>query len=343
MNNVVLCDGITAPQNGFGALPIQRISKEGAVSLLLKAYRGGMTFFDTAHLYSDSEEKVGTAFGDGTGLRGKVFIATKSMARTPDELKRDIEQSLERLRTSYIDIFQLHQAPQCYVPGDGTGLYEVLQEFKAQGKIRHIGITAHQITVAEQAVASGLYETLQYPLSYLASEREIALVHTCAQNHVGFIAMKGMAGGMIANSRAAMAFMAQFNNVMPIWGIQREKELDEWLSYMDKTPVLDDAIQAFIEKERIELAGDFCRGCGYCMPCPVGIKINNCARTSLLLRRAPSASWLSPEWQAEMLKIESCLHCNSCSSKCPYSLDTPALLQKNLADYKQVLAGKVKV
>ncbi len=343
MNNVVLCDGITAPQNGFGALPIQRISKEEAVSLLLKAYRGGMTFFDTAHLYSDSEEKVGTAFGDGTGLRGKVFIATKSMARTPDELKRDIEQSLERLRTSYIDIFQLHQASQCYVPGDGTGLYEVLQEFKAQGKIRHIGITAHQITVAEQAVASGLYETLQYPLSYLASEREIALVHTCAQNHVGFIAMKGMAGGMIANSRAAMAFMAQFNNVMPIWGIQREKELDEWLSYMDKTPVLDDAIQAFIKEEQIELAGDFCRGCGYCMPCPVGIKINNCARTSLLLRRAPSASWLSPEWQAEMLKIESCLHCNSCSSKCPYSLDTPALLQKNLADYKQVLAGKVKV
>ena len=112
---------------------------------------------------------------------------------------------------------------------------------------------------------------------------------------------------------------------------------------MDETPEYTEEIRAYVEQERKELAGDFCRGCGYCMPCPVGIKINNCARMSLMLRRAPSKAWLTEEMQAEMAKIENCLHCNQCSRKCPYELNTPELLAKNLDDYKKVLAGEVEV
>ena len=140
-----------------------------------------------------------------------------------------------------------------------------------------------------------------------------------------------------------MAFMTQFDNVIPIWGIQREKELDEWLSFMDETPRMDDEITAYIEKEKQELVGDFCRGCGYCMPCPAGIMINQCARMSLMLRRAPSKEWLTPQMQEEMKKIENCKHCGACKKKCPYELDTPALLEKNYDDYKKVLAGEVEV
>ncbi len=165
--------GITAPQNGFGALPIQRCSQAEAVHLLRKAYEGGMRFFDTARAYTDSEEKVGIAF---EGMRDKVFIATKSGAKTGEELKKDLETSLRLLKTDYIDIYQLHMAPQCYRPGDGTGLYEALIEAKAEGKIRHIGITAHLLTVAREAIESGLYETLQFPFSYLSSEQDLALV-----------------------------------------------------------------------------------------------------------------------------------------------------------------------
>ena len=155
--------------------------------------------------------------------------------------------------------------------------------------------------------------------------------------------MKGLAGGLINKSKPAMAFMSQFDNVLPIWGIQKMSELEEWLAFMDDTPQLDDEMREFIENEKKELAGDFCRGCGYCMPCPVGIMINQCARMSLMLRRAPSKNWLTPEMQAEMKKIENCLHCNQCSSKCPYQLDTPSLLAKNYEDYKRVLAGEVTV
>ncbi len=331
--------GITVPQNGFGALPIQRVSKEEAVMILRKAYDGGIRYFDTARAYSDSEEKLGLAF---EGMYDKIYIATKTQASTPEEFWQDLETSLATLKTDCIDVYQLHCAPQCFKPGDGTGMYECMLEAKKQGKIRHIGITAHKIGVAMEAAESGLYETIQFPFSYLASEKELELVKLCQKNNIGFICMKGLAGGLINRSEAAMAFMTQFD-ILPIWGIQKEKELDEWLSYMDNTPTMTPEITEYIQKEKEELSGSFCRGCGYCMPCPAGITINQCARMSLMLRRAPSASWLSEHWQQEMKKIENCLHCNSCVSKCPYELNTPELLQENYEDYKRVLAKEVSV
>lgn len=332
--------GITTRQNAFGALPIQRDEKDTAVAILRRAYEGGMTFFDTARAYSDSEEKVGEAFH---GMREKVYIATKTAAKTPEQFWEQLETSLRMLQTDYIDLYQFHCVGQCYKPGDGTGMYECMLEAKAQGKIRHIGVTAHNIEIAMECVQSGLYETMQFPFSYLSSEKEIALVQACKEANMGYIAMKGLAGGLIHDSKAAMAFMTQFDNVLPIWGVQRMSELEEWLAFMDETPEYTDEIRAFVEKEKLELAGDFCRGCGYCMPCPVGIQINNCARMSLMLRRAPSKAWLTKEMQAEMMKIENCLHCGACASKCPYELNTPELLAKNLADYKKVLAGEVTV
>ncbi len=332
--------GITVPQNGFGALPIQRVNDETAVLLLREARAGGMRFFDTARAYTDSEKKIGMAFG---GQWDGMFVATKTAATTPEGFWSDLETSLRELKSDYVDIYQFHNLAQCYRPGDGTGMYECMLEAKAQGKIRHIGATAHKIGVAEEVIASGLYETLQFPFSYISSERERALAEKCAAANMGLIAMKALAGGLINRSDAAFAYISQFDNVVPIWGIQREKELDEWLSFFQTPAAMTDELRAFIAEEQKELSGDFCRSCGYCMPCPVGIEIRQCARMSLMLRRAPSAAWLTPEMQAEMKKIENCLHCGRCKSKCPYSLDTPTLLQKNYEDYQQVLAGTIRV
>ncbi len=332
--------GITVNKNGFGALPIQRIGKEAAVKLVRKAYEAGITFFDTARWYTDSEIKLGEAF---KGMREKVYIATKTGAKTPEELWEDLHTSLHNLRTDYIDIYQFHNPAFCPVPGDGSGLYEAMAEAKEQGKVRHIGITNHRLSVAREAVESGLYETLQFPFCYLTGEKELALVEKCKDADMGFIAMKALSGGLITNSAAAYAFQAQYDNVLPIWGVQRESELEEFISYIENPPVMTEELRALMERDRAELAGEFCRGCGYCMPCPVGIEINTCARMSLLLRRSPSETQLSAAGQAMMKKIEDCLHCNKCKSKCPYNLDTPTLLEKNYEDYKRVLAGEISV
>ncbi|MBQ1391689.1 MAG: aldo/keto reductase [Firmicutes bacterium] len=341
MREIVLgSTGIRVPQNAFGALPIQRISKEEAVKLLRKAYDGGIRFFDTARNYTDSEEKVGEAF---RGMRDKIILATKTHAVTPEEFWKDLETSLTLLGTDYVDLYQFHCAAQAFAPGDGTGMYECMLEAKAQGKIRHIGITAHKIHVAFDAVNSGLYETVQYPFSYLSGDKEKELVALCKEKNVGFIAMKALAGGLINRADAAMNFIYQFDNVLPIWGIQKEKELDDWLFFMEHEPEMTEEIAAFLEKEHEELSGEFCRSCGYCMPCPQGIVINQCARMSLLLRRAPSSAWLTEKWQQEMAKIDTCIECRVCASRCPYELDIPELLKHNLADYRRVLAGEVKV
>ena len=207
---------------------------------------------------------------------------------------------------------------------------------KAQGKIRFIGITNHRLAVAEEAVRSGLYDTLQFPFSYLASEKEEALVRLCEEHDVGFICMKALAGGLITRSDVAYAYLAKFP-VAPIWGVQHEWELDEFLSYNDNPPTLTEERMEYVKKERETLVGEFCRGCGYCMPCPAGIEINNCARMSLLLRRSPAAAHLSPEGQAKMKKIEDCINCGQCKAKCPYGLDTPNLLKRNYEDYKTFL------
>ena len=328
---------ITVCKNGFGALPMQRVTFEEAKALLITAYEGGITFFDTARAYTDSEEKIGYAL---SGIRDKIYIASKTAATDAGSFWRDLHTSLKNLKTDYIDIYQFHNPRTCPKIGDGTGLYEAMLKARDEGKIRFISITNHSFRTANEAIDSGLYDTVQFPFSYLADRADFEVVKKCRDKNIGFIAMKGMSGGLITNSRAAYAFMREYDNVLPIWGVQRMSELNEFLSYNSDPPVMDDDIKAVIERDKEALSGNFCRGCGYCMPCPVGIEINNCARMSLLLRRSPSELQLTHEMQAKMKLIENCLHCGKCKSKCPYGLDTPALLEENYRDYVEILNGK---
>lgn len=330
--------GITVNKNGFGALPIQRISKEDAAHLLQKAYDAGIRFFDTARAYSDSEEKIGYAFADlMQNHRNEVYIATKTPSTTVEGFWNDLNTSLKLLGTDYVDILQFHNPSFCPKPGDGSGLYEAMLEAKTQGKIHFIGITNHRLHVAKEAIESGLYDTLQFPFSYLAGEQEKELVRLCKENNIGFIAMKALSGGLIDDGKTAYAYLAQFDNVLPIWGVQRERELDEFIACIDNPPVLTQAMKEKIAADRVQLSGDFCRGCGYCLPCPANIDIPTAARMSLLLRRAPSANFLTQAEQEKMQRVENCIHCNHCKNHCPYGLDTPTLLQQNYEDYKTFL------
>lgn len=218
--------GIVANKNGFGALPIQRIDIEHAVKLIHMALDGGVNFFDTARAYSDSEKKLGIAL-EGVD-RSKYYIATKTTAQTGEKVFEDLETSLRLLKTDYIDIYQLHCAPRCFRPGEEDGVYDAVIKAKKEGKIRHIGITAHLLNVAEEAIESGLYETLQFPFAYISSEKEIALAKKCEKAGMGFLGMKGLAGGLLTNAKLCYWFACQHPSVLPLWGVQRESELAEF-------------------------------------------------------------------------------------------------------------------
>ena len=323
--------GLSVNGSGFGALPVQRLSIDDAVRLLRRAADNGFEFFDTARYYSDSEAKIGHAFSD---RREQVRIATKAMETTRTAVLSSLTTSLRYLQTGYVDLLQLHNPPELPDTGDPESAYAGLLEAREKGLARHIGITCHRLDNALTAARSGNYDTIQFPLSPLSSENDLSLITACRESGCGLIAMKALSGGLITNAATSFAFLRQFDNVLPIWGIQRDGELDEFLRLEKHPPVLDDTLRAAIDRDREELAGMFCRGCGYCMPCPAGIEINWVARMSLLLRRAPSEGFMSDSWYAKMMKISDCTGCGRCSQQCPYGLDTPSLLKKNLEDYK---------
>jgi uncharacterized protein len=314
----------------FGVLPLQRVEMNEAVRILRKAYDNGINYYDTARAYSDSEEKIGKAL---SSVRKNIVISTKTQGRKKEGLEKHLETSLKTLKTDYIDIYQLHNPQKLPDREDPESLYEALLKAKEKGLIRFIGLTNHRLPVAMEAVQSFFFDTIQFPLSLLATEEDLKLVEACKKSDLGFIAMKALSGGLITNIPAAVAFLDQYENVAPIWGIQRETELDQFIELEKNPPRLNEEMLKVIEKDRLELGGDFCRGCGYCMPCPAEIPINTAARLSLLLMRSPYARFLEDNWREEMMKIENCTECGNCTDQCPYNLNTPELLKKNLEFY----------
>lgn len=327
--------GLEVSRTSFGALPIQRADMETAARILRRALDGGINFIDTARAYSDSEKKIGHALSD---RREEFYLATKTASTTRSGVLNEIETSLTNLKTDHVDVLQLHNPETLPDPDDADGSYAGLLQAREQGHVRFIGVTAHRLPNALAAARSGHYDTVQFPLSAVSAEEDLALVDVCREANVGLLAMKALCGGLLINIPAAFAFLRQFRNVVPIWGIQRESELDEFLALEADPPEMDADMRRRIAEDREELAGEFCRGCGYCLPCPAEIPIPMAARMKYLLRRAPTENFLTPEWQEKMRRIHNCKECGKCMERCPYGLSTPEILKRMLEDYETFLA-----
>jgi len=306
-----------------------------AVPILQRAYEAGITFFDTARGYTDSERKIGEAL---SAVRDRIVIATKSGATSRDLIWRDLETSLRHLRTDYVDLFQLHNPGKLPDPQDRTSSYAGLLEAREQGLVRLIGITNHKIHLSRKAILSGHYETLQYPLSAISDEQDLSLISLAKERGVGIIAMKALCGGLLTHIPLAFAFLRQYPNVVPIWGIQRMEELEEVIALDNEPPVMDETMKALLDQNRTDLSGEFCRGCGYCLPCPAEIPIPLAARMYFLLRRAPTRNFLTPEWLEKMRKVQACQECGACAERCPYGLDPRILLPGMLEDFERMYA-----
>lgn len=330
--------GLEISRTGFGALPIQRVSFDEASALLNRALDGGISFIDTAHTYTDSEEKIGRAIGH---RRDEYAISTKTHALNAEEFHQDLETSLRLLKRDCIEVYMFHYPTFLPLPGGEDGLYDAAVKAREEGKIRFIGISQHSIDLAEQAVNSGLYDVLEYPFNHLATQREIDLVNLCAEKGVGFVAMKALSGGLVTDARIPFAYLSQFENVVPIWGFQQMWELEQVLGFSENSVEMTDELRALIEKDRAELVGGFCRSCGYCLPCPAGIPIHNANRMKQLLGRAVWQDYVTPKWQAEMEKINDCIQCGECSKRCPYQLKPFETLPGQLAYYREFIKNHI--
>ena len=335
MEAVVLgSTGIKVNKNGFGALPIQRVSTEDAVKLARKAYEAGITFFDTARFYTDSEEKLGEAFD---GMREKVYIATKTAAKNADEFWEQLGISLHNLRTDYIDIYQLHNLPgkdfdRVFGP---EGAYRALAEAKAEGKIGHIGATAHSVDALRLLVEdySDRIETVMFPYNIVESQGEDLLRQARAKG-IGTIAMKPLAGGNLDDWRLALRYVAASDAVdISIPGMGSVEEVERNAAAAENlSPLTAEELEQCAVIRR-ELGTHFCRRCGYCAPCTVGIDIPSNFLMVNYLRKYDLADWAKTRYEGLAHHAGECIECGVCESRCPYELPIRKMLKDVAAQF----------
>ena len=328
--------GLKIKTLGFGGIPIQRITEEASIEVVRHCYELGMNYFDTARGYTVSEERIGKALED---VRDEVILATKSGKRTAEELEKELETSLKNLRTDYIDVYQLHnityqeQWDQVRAPG---GAMEAMNKAKEEGKIKHISVTSHNPDLSIDLVKSGLFETLMIPYNYLTPKPADKLLPTCQEHNVGTIIMKPFGGGAFSNANTALKYV--FNNPdtdLVIPGVLSIAEIDEnWEVWQGDLSLSPDEL-ALIERDKEELGNQFCRGCNYCQPCPQEIPISYVLRAEKqMLRRMGWSDRRIEGMKKAFAKVETCIECGACESKCPYELPIIKLLPEAMASLK---------
>jgi len=329
--------GLQVSRIGFGGIPIQRLTEPEAIGVVRRCLELGVTFLDTATGYTTSEERIGKALD---GRREGVVIATKTPARDRATALEHLNQSLRRLNVDVIDLWQLHNVStfEAYeqVLGPGGALEAARQALEA-GQVHHVGITSHSMDVALAAVTSGHFETVQFPFNFVTPEPAQKLVPLAQEHDVGFIAMKPMGGGILSDARLCIKFLLQFDGVVPDPGIQRLAEIEEIAAIVAGPWELTPQEWSAIEQIRAEMDTRFCRRCGYCEPCPQGVRISTVMNMQSFWQRMP-AERLAAGWIAEAVAgAGACLECGECEDKCPYNLPIRDMLAENIAFYEQAL------
>ena len=324
--------GLRISRMGFGGIPIQKTDAQVTRVLMEELVAHGVNYIDTARGYTVSEAYLGEAL---VGLRDRFVLATKSMARTKEAMARDIETSLQNLRTDHIDLYQVHnpsltELEQVVAPG---GALEALLEAKAAGKIRHIGVTAHMATVFERALTLPWVETVMFPYNIVETQGE-ALMKRAHEQGVGFICMKPLAGGALEDAALAMRFIAQNPDVsVVIPGMCDVREVRQNIDAFENTAPLTEDELARIETIRKELGTQFCRRCNYCQPCTAGISMSGIFVLEGYLNRYGLGDWARQRYAAMAKKAGDCVGCGVCETRCPYQLPIRDMLKRCKAEF----------
>jgi hypothetical protein len=328
--------GLKISEIGFGCIPIIRLSATEAVQVLRHGFDKGITYYDTANAYADSEAKIGKALNS---VRHQVVLATKTLKRDGAGVWEHLHRSLEMLQTDYIDLYQIHQVAQetdweaVTAPG---GALEAILKAKEQGKIRHIGITTHSLTMALKLVKTDLFATIMFPFNFIEDAAKDLLNKEADNRHVGMIAMKPFAGGVIPDGELAFKFLRQHPTVIPIPGFDSVAGIDQILALYGQPNVVTPADVMAMNNYRLEIGSQFCRRCEYCQPCPNGVLITPAMGYPIIAHRMSPAVAVAFAKKA-MESVPQCIDCGICATRCPYTLPIPELLKKNYALYESQL------
>jgi len=320
---------------GFGGIPIQRLTEDEAVAVVTGCLYLGINFLDTANGYSTSEERIGKAI---RGRREGLILATKSLSRSREGVAKHLEQSLKQLAVEYIDLYQFHSISDFKSLDmilDPAGPMPVLEEARRAGKIKHIGITSHQIDVAKKAVASDRFETVMFPFNFVTDKEGLDLLPVARQHDVGFIVMKPLAGGMITNAKIAFKFLFQFPDVVTIPGIEKPQEIEEIISILNGPLQLSKEERRQMLQLKQQLGARFCHRCDYCQPCKEGIAISTVMIYPSLVMRLPPHQIFSSFWAMLMEKAASCTQCGECEERCPYHLPIRDMVAEYYSQYEK--------
>jgi predicted aldo/keto reductase-like oxidoreductase len=327
--------GLRVTGIGFGGIPIQRLSEEQTIKVLHRAIDGGLNWIDTANDYGTSEERIGKAIKKYP--RSDVLLFTKGGGRDPKTLREQIELSLQRLQTGYIDLFQFHNilSPELWQTMEGNGAFDLAREYRDRGMIRHIGASAHTREVALAVIEHPEIEVLQYPFNFIVEEEGLEIVEACRKRDIGFIAMKPFGGGALRDAPSCIRFILGVPDVAADPGFERIEEVDEVLSLWKEGAPLAEENKRTIEQLRQELGTRFCRRCGYCSPCPHGVHIVSLMTMETLVKRFP-ADRLSEDWIAGAGRsVENCIECGDCEDKCPYDLPIMEGIRRGVESLKK--------
>lgn len=314
---------------GFGGIPIQRVDKEMAIKMIEETKEAGINFIDTARGYTISESLIG--YGLEHCGRENFILATKSMKRDYEGILEELNVSLNNLRTSYIDLFQFHNVSTFedldFLMGENGGL-KAIKEAKQKGIIKEIGITSHSPEILDKAMDTGEFATIQCP--YNPVERQAEEIFKKANKlNIGVIVMKPLAGGAIRNASLSLRFIINNPNVTTaIPGMDSIEQIVENAELGNKIEPLTDVEEDIIFKEAEELGSEFCRRCGYCLPCPQGIDIPTQFLMEGYYSRYNLEEWAVERYKAMEVKAVDCIECGQCETKCPYNLPIRKMLKK---------------
>ena len=330
-NRLLGKSGISIYPIGFGGIPIQKVTQEEANKIIKEAINNNVNFFDSARGYTCSEQYLGNAFVDNSVNRNQIFLATKSMSRTYEKMKEDIDISLKNFKTDYIDLYQCHNVSKkedFEILISDNGAYKALKEAKAEGKIKHIGITSHSYDFLMYLLDSeynGLFQTIQFPYNFIEVDAE-KLFAKANKLGIGTIAMKPLAGGMIDKAEVAIKYLLNDDNLsvlIPGMGSIEEVKQNTSISSIE----LNSEDKEYIENVRKEMKGSFCHRCGYCLPCAKGIDIPSIFTLEKYFMKYGLKDWAISRYNAMKAKIDDCIQCGKCVRKCPYEIDIPNKLK----------------